>query len=55
MPPWWVGAAYFAREWRDPGSYGAFKPLRGKGGIRCVPLDDGVLRTGKSAAVIVGA
>jgi hypothetical protein len=25
---------------------GAFKALRGKGGLRCVPLDDGVLRTG---------
>jgi MOSC domain-containing protein YiiM len=34
---------------------GAFKALRGKGGIRCVPLDDGVLRTGKAALAIVGA
>jgi MOSC domain-containing protein YiiM len=25
---------------------GAFKALRGKGGIRCTPLDDGVLRVG---------
>ncbi|GAA2478657.1 molybdenum cofactor biosysynthesis protein [Winogradskya humida] len=25
---------------------GAFKALRGKGGIRCVPLDDGTLRLG---------
>ena len=25
---------------------GAFRALRGKGGIRCVPLDDGVLRVG---------
>ena len=25
---------------------GAFKALRGKGGVRCVPLDDGVLRVG---------
>ncbi|WP_330276850.1 molybdenum cofactor biosysynthesis protein [Lentzea sp. NBC_00516] len=32
---------------------GAFRALRGKGGIRCVPLDDGVLRTGKSTVVIV--
>lgn len=25
---------------------GAFRALRGKGGIRCVPLNDGVLRVG---------
>jgi MOSC domain-containing protein YiiM len=25
---------------------GAFKALRGRGGVRCVPLDDGVLRPG---------
>jgi MOSC domain-containing protein YiiM len=25
---------------------GAFKALRGKGGVRCVPLNDGVLRVG---------
>ncbi|WP_112266994.1 MOSC domain-containing protein [Lentzea terrae] len=34
---------------------GAFKALRGKGGIRTVPLDDGVLRVGKAALAIVGA
>ncbi len=34
---------------------GAFKALRGKGGIRSVPLDDGVLRVGKAAFAIVGA
>lgn len=34
---------------------GAFKALRGKGGIRCVPLDDGVLRAGKAALAIVSA
>ena len=25
---------------------GAFRALRGKGGVRCVPLDDGILRIG---------
>ncbi|SEQ22710.1 hypothetical protein SAMN04488000_102236 [Lentzea albida] len=34
---------------------GAFKGLRGRGGIRCVPLDDGVLRTGKSAVAMMDA
>ncbi|WP_285641558.1 MOSC domain-containing protein [Lentzea sp. NBRC 102530] len=34
---------------------GAFKGLRGRGGVRCVPLDDGVLRTGKSILVVVSA
>jgi MOSC domain-containing protein YiiM len=34
---------------------GAFKALRGKGGIRTVPLDDGVLRAGKGTLAIVGA
>ncbi|MFD4669407.1 MOSC domain-containing protein [Lentzea sp. NPDC058450] len=34
---------------------GAFRGLRGKGGIRCVPLDSGVVRTGKSSVVIVSA
>ncbi|GAB2806761.1 hypothetical protein GCM10027200_03080 [Lentzea nigeriaca] len=34
---------------------GAFKALRGKGGMRCVPLDDGVLRVGKAVLAIVGA
>ncbi|SEQ88846.1 hypothetical protein SAMN05216188_10695 [Lentzea xinjiangensis] len=33
---------------------GAFKALRGKGGIRCVPLGDGVLRVGKAELVVVG-
>lgn len=32
---------------------GAFRALRGKGGKRCVPLDDGVLRVGKAALAIV--
>ncbi|GGU39090.1 hypothetical protein GCM10010178_34320 [Lentzea flava] len=32
---------------------GAFKALRGKGGKRCTPLDDGVLRLGKAALAIV--
>ncbi|MFI1988483.1 molybdenum cofactor biosysynthesis protein [Actinoplanes sp. NPDC020271] len=31
---------------------GAFKALRGRGGVRCVPLDDGVLRTGPVSASI---
>ncbi|MET8758030.1 MOSC domain-containing protein [Lentzea sp. NPDC004782] len=34
---------------------GAFKALRGKGGIRCVPLDDGVLRVGTAALAIMSA
>jgi MOSC domain-containing protein YiiM len=34
---------------------GAFKALRGKGGIRCVPRNDGVLRVGKAALAIVSA
>lgn len=34
---------------------GAFKALRGKGGKRCVPLDDGLLRVGAAEVVIVGA
>ncbi|MFS8096643.1 MOSC domain-containing protein [Lentzea alba] len=34
---------------------GAFKALRGKGGIRCVPLDDGVLRVGEAALAMVSA
>ncbi|MEU7482026.1 MOSC domain-containing protein [Lentzea sp. NPDC042327] len=33
---------------------GAFKALRGKGGVRCVPLDDGVLRVGTAVLGIVG-
>ncbi|TWP54038.1 molybdenum cofactor biosysynthesis protein [Lentzea tibetensis] len=32
---------------------GAFKALRGKGGIRCVPLDDGVLRSGTAELTMV--
>ncbi|GAA2855957.1 molybdenum cofactor sulfurase [Actinoplanes cyaneus] len=31
---------------------GAFKALRGRGGVRCVPLDDGVLRIGPVRAAI---
>ncbi len=31
---------------------GAFRALRGKGGVRCVPLNDGVLRLGPVAAEI---
>ena len=30
---------------------GAWRALRGKGGVRCVPLDDGVLRVGPVKAV----
>lgn len=30
---------------------GAFKALRGRGGVRCVPLDDGLLRPGPVALV----
>ncbi len=30
---------------------GAWRALRGKGGVRCVPLDDGVLRVGPVTAV----
>jgi len=33
---------------------GAFKALRGHGGVRCVPLDDGVLRLGP-ATLITGS
>lgn len=29
---------------------GAFRALRGRGGVRCTPLDDGVLRTGPAEA-----
>ncbi|WP_033429306.1 MOSC domain-containing protein [Saccharothrix syringae] len=31
---------------------GAFKALRGRGGKRCVPLDDGVLRLGPATLVV---
>lgn len=31
---------------------GAFKALRGRGGVRCVPLDDGVLRVGPLFATL---
>jgi hypothetical protein len=31
---------------------GAWKSLRGKGGIRCTPLDDGVLRVGPVTATV---
>ncbi|GIF21928.1 MOSC domain-containing protein YiiM [Actinoplanes tereljensis] len=30
---------------------GAWKALRGKGGIRCTPLDDGILRVGPLTAI----
>jgi hypothetical protein len=30
---------------------GAFKGLRGHGGVRCVPLDDGVLRVGPATLI----
>ena len=31
---------------------GAWKALRGKGGVRCTPLDDGVLRVGPVTAMV---
>jgi len=31
---------------------GAWKALRGKGGIRCTPLDDGILRAGPVRATV---
>ncbi|WP_250003818.1 molybdenum cofactor biosysynthesis protein [Actinoplanes sp. M2I2] len=31
---------------------GAWKALRGKGGIRCTPLDDGILRVGAVRVVV---
>ena len=31
---------------------GTWKALRGKGGIRCTPLDDGILRVGPVLAVV---
>lgn len=31
---------------------GAFKALRGRGGKRCVPLDDGILRVGPVAVTV---
>lgn len=33
---------------------GAWKALRGRGGVRCVPLDDGVLRLGPVTVAIEG-
>ncbi|SDF78629.1 hypothetical protein SAMN05216553_103279 [Lentzea fradiae] len=33
---------------------GAFKALRGKGGVRCVPLDDGLLRIGRAVLALTG-
>nr|WP_238598357.1 hypothetical protein [Saccharothrix sp. ALI-22-I] len=30
---------------------GAFKALRGRGGVRCVPVDDGLLRLGPATLV----
>jgi hypothetical protein len=32
---------------------GAFKALRGHGGMRCVPLDDGVLKLGPAALTVI--
>jgi MOSC domain-containing protein YiiM len=34
---------------------GAWRSLRGKGGIRCTPLNDGVLRVGPVTAVVLPA
>jgi hypothetical protein len=31
---------------------GAWRHLRGRGGVRCTPLDDGVLRVGPVAVTI---
>lgn len=33
---------------------GAWQALRGKGGIRCTPLNDGVLRVGPVQVTIAG-
>ncbi|GAB3146503.1 hypothetical protein GCM10027258_38300 [Amycolatopsis stemonae] len=32
---------------------GAFRGLRGRGGVRCAPLDDGVLRVGPATLTVV--
>jgi hypothetical protein len=32
---------------------GAWRALRGRGGIRCAPLDDGVLRVGPVKVTII--
>jgi MOSC domain-containing protein YiiM len=34
---------------------GAFRALRGHGGVRCVPLDDGRLRLGPASLTILGS
>ncbi|NKQ53982.1 molybdenum cofactor biosysynthesis protein [Amycolatopsis sp. K13G38] len=34
---------------------GAFRGLRGRGGVRCTPLDDGVLRTGAATLTVLSA
>jgi MOSC domain-containing protein YiiM len=34
---------------------GAFRALRGRGGVRCEPLDDGVLRLGPATLLLHGA
>ncbi|BCY12705.1 molybdenum cofactor biosysynthesis protein [Actinoplanes sp. L3-i22] len=34
---------------------GAWKALRGRGGVRCVPLDDGILRVGPLTASVEAA
>jgi hypothetical protein len=31
---------------------GAFKALRGRGGVRCEPLSDGVLRRGPAVLIV---
>jgi hypothetical protein len=33
---------------------GAFRALRGRGGVRCVPLDDGTLRGGPARLTVIG-
>lgn len=34
---------------------GAFRALRGRGGVRCVPLDDGVLRLGPATLTVLSS
>jgi hypothetical protein len=33
---------------------GAFRAMRGRGGVRCEPLDDGVLRAGPALISVPG-
>lgn len=35
-------------------AHGAFRGLRGRGGVRCTPLDDGVLRVGPATLTVQG-